>query len=143
MIYKQGTIAKSIYIVTTGDFEIVRRNKLMKKEERKDTSLANIKNYLGPLKAQEHDITNNFPLNMRSKSHYMKVSVLGKNQMFGHEDVLNNRNYTTTVKCISNHASIYCCKAEEFFNIINRDERSRKILYNQCLYKNSTLITNI
>jgi len=73
----------------------------------------------------------------------MKVALIGKNQMFGHEDVLNNRNCTTTVKCISNSASIYYCKAEEFYNIINRDEKSWKILANICLQKDTNLIKNI
>jgi len=73
----------------------------------------------------------------------MKVALIGKNQMFGHEDVLNYRNYTTTVKCVSNSASIYYCKAEEFYNIINRDEKSWKILANVCLQKDTNLISNI
>ena len=63
--------------------------------------------------------------------------------MFGHQDVLNHRNYTTSVKCISNSASIYCCKAEEFYSIINRDEKSYKILASICDQKDSNLIDNI
>ena len=34
----------------------------------------------------------------------MKISILCAGQIFGNEDVLNARNYTTTVKCLSTEA---------------------------------------
>lgn len=73
----------------------------------------------------------------------MKVAVIGNYQIFGHEDVLYDRNYTTTAKCISNTGVYYTCKAEEFRNLINKDDRSWKILTNVCQAKNSHMQTKI
>ena len=48
----------------------------------------------------------------RNPAQVIKISILCAGQMFGHEDVMNSRNYTTTIKCISNDAKVYCIKAE-------------------------------
>ena len=52
----------------------------------------------------------------------MTIAVIGDYQIFGHEDVLFNRNYTTTAKCISSTGIYYTCKAEEFRTIIKKDD---------------------
>ena len=56
---------------------------------------------------------------------------------------MNDRNYTTTVKCVSNRASIYICKAEEFYNMIKRDDKSWKILADETFDRDTKLISNI
>ena len=49
--------------------------------------------------------------------------------MFGEEDVINERAYTTSVKCITATGSVYCIKSEEFFQRLGRDEKTwRKIV---------------
>ena len=73
----------------------------------------------------------------------MKVAVIGANQIFGHEDVLFERNYTTTAKCISTEATFYVCKAEQFRNLIKKDEKAFDILANICEVKNIHLKHNI
>lgn len=37
-----------------------------------------------------------------------------KGQMFGEEDVITERNYTTTLKCLTANGAVYCIKADEF-----------------------------
>ena len=73
----------------------------------------------------------------------MKVAVIGPNQIFGHEDVLFQRDYTTTAKCISNNAIYYMCKAEQFRNLIQKDDKIFDILSNISLAKNQNLKQNI
>jgi len=48
--------------------------------------------------------------------------------MFGEEDVVNDRKYTTTVRCTSTVASLFAIKKEEFFNRFQRDDKSWKII---------------
>jgi hypothetical protein len=48
--------------------------------------------------------------------------------MFGHDDVLNRRNYTTTVKCISNKAAVYWCRAEDFLAKMKNDDKALRTL---------------
>ena len=63
--------------------------------------------------------------------------------MFGHEDILNKRNYTTTVKCISNKSMIYFCKASEFYLVAYKDFRAWRVLTEICELKNNILMDNI
>ena len=48
--------------------------------------------------------------------------------MFGQEDVLGDRNYTTTVKCITNTGSLYWIKNSEFLNKMQKDDRTWKLI---------------
>ena len=69
----------------------------------------------------------------------MKVAVIGPNQIFGHEDVLFERKYTTTAKCISNQAIFYACKAEWFRSLVKKDDKSFDILTNISKAKNENM----
>jgi hypothetical protein len=44
--------------------------------------------------------------------------------MFGEEDVINERNYTTTMKCLTANCIVYCIKKEEFLHKLGRDEKT-------------------
>ena len=48
--------------------------------------------------------------------------------MFGQEDVLGDRNYTTSVKCITNTGSLYWIKNSEFLNKLQKDDRTWKLI---------------
>ena len=48
--------------------------------------------------------------------------------MIGSEDVIKNRKYSTTVKCISNSAVLYQIKAEEFIFRLSKEEKVWSIL---------------
>jgi len=63
--------------------------------------------------------------------------------MFGNEDVLNARNYTTTVKCLSNEASLYKIKAEEFTHRMSRDDNTWRMLKSLSSTKDHTTIGKI
>lgn len=61
--------------------------------------------------------------------------------MFGHEDVLNSRNYTTTIKCISNDAKVFCVKAEEFTHRMSRDDVTWAMLRNISSSKDQSTVS--
>lgn len=46
--------------------------------------------------------------------------------MLGEEDVVNNRNYTTTVKCLSTSATLLAIKADEFIIKFGKDNSTWK-----------------
>ena len=53
---------------------------------------------------------------LSSKKHYeIKISTFDVGQVFGHEDVLRKRNYTSSVRCVTEEGSLYMIKADEFF----------------------------
>lgn len=54
----------------------------------------------------------------------MKIMVLKKGSVFGFEDIINQRNYTFEVNCISDQGCLYEISAPEFFNKFSSDENS-------------------
>lgn len=46
----------------------------------------------------------------------------------GHEDVINNRNYTLTLKCTSSDGSLYAITTDEFHIHMKRDDLAWKKL---------------
>lgn len=62
-----------------------------------------------------------------------KMAVLGTGNLLGHEDVMDNRNYTTTVICKSNNAALYVCKADAFHSILAKDDKAAQILSDMCI----------
>ena len=70
------------------------------------------------------------------------MSIICAGQVFGHEDVIDCRNYSTTVRCLSNEGVLEQCKAEEFVARVSRDDLSWKILkYITATKDYSTLIS--
>ena len=56
------------------------------------------------------------------------MSIISVGQVFGHEDLMASRKYSTTVRCLSNEGLLYRCKAEEFLARVSRDDMTWKIL---------------
>ena len=54
----------------------------------------------------------------------MQIGIIGPGQVFGEEDVLNNRKYSTTVKCLSHEATCFQIKAEEFNYRMSKDKET-------------------
>ena len=58
-----------------------------------------------------------------------RVEIKGRFCLLGHEDVLSNRPYTNSVRCLSKKGgSYYSCKAADFYNILYHDDQSRRSL---------------
>lgn len=56
----------------------------------------------------------------------VRLTYLCSGQMFGEEDVINGRCYTTTVRCSSMSAIVYSIKAKEFIHKLYKDEKTFK-----------------
>ena len=135
VIYRQGEPASNVYVVAAGDFETLRTNKVNQNAFIKKQALpSNVKTLLGPKKVLSPDteFTGYRPEHAKLRGKEMRVAVLGLHQMFGHEDVLNRRNYTTTVKCTSNNAAVFWCKAEDFLVRMKNDEKALRTLQEVC-----------
>ena len=64
--------------------------------------------------------------------------------MFGNEDVLRGRNYTTTVRCLSTKAAqLYCIKAEEFNFRMSRDDKTWKMQHSMIQEKDDSTVSKI
>ena len=55
--------------------------------------------------------------------------------MFGEDDAMGDRNYTTTVRCLSTMGKVYCIKADEFILRFGKDERTWNIFIDKCREK--------
>ena len=83
------------------------------------------------------------PSNTRLQDHRkynvteIKLCLLNSGQFIGIEDVLNDRNYTTTVRCLTNDAIIYTLTTEDFFFWIGKNERTLGILQEVIFNKDS------
>lgn len=49
--------------------------------------------------------------------------IAGMGNLFGIEDISNDRKVTTTVRCISNSGTLITIKAQDFLNFLQRDEQ--------------------
>ena len=63
--------------------------------------------------------------------------------MFGDEDIINNRHYTTTVRCLSTTASLYCIKAEEFISRFGKDDRTWTMVVERAYKRDQATKTKI
>jgi hypothetical protein len=63
--------------------------------------------------------------------------------MFGEEDILSNRNYTTTVSCKSNTGDVFCIKNNEFFRKLKTNSESWKIIVLMAMAKERAIYTRV
>lgn len=63
--------------------------------------------------------------------------------MFGEEDVLAERNYSSTVVCKSNTAEAYCIKNAEFFRKMKANNESWKIIVFMSMAKEKAIYRRI
>ena len=73
----------------------------------------------------------------------MKIAIICGGQIFGNEDVLYGRNYTTSVRCLSSDAQVYCIRAEEFNHRFSRDDTTWKMLLSHTSFKDSATVRKI
>ena len=114
-----------VYIIKEGEVEALRQIK--KLHSKAKASNQDNKFFLGN-NAQLRKCTQPEKIVTKGKDNHkpqmIRLSQICSGQMFGEEDVVNNRNYTTTVRCISTSAVIYCIKAEEFLLKLSKEDNS-------------------
>lgn len=63
--------------------------------------------------------------------------------MFGEEDILSNRAYTTTVVCKSNYGDVFCIKNAEFFRKLKTNNESWKLIVLTAMAKEKAIYGRI
>ena len=58
----------------------------------------------------------------------IKIALFCSGQMLGQEDVINERNYTTSVKCLSAEGALFSIKRQEFIHKLGNDERTWDVI---------------
>ena len=67
---------------------------------------------------------------MKAKQHVttIRLAYLLAGQIFGEEDYVNGRDYTTTVKCSSLSATVFTIKSSEFTKQFSKDALSWEMI---------------
>ena len=67
-------------------------------------------------------------LERRANFYDVRILMASKGYMLGHEDVINDRNYTTSVKCQSFEGTVFAIKADEFLAKMNANQLTWDLL---------------
>lgn len=68
-----------------------------------------------------------------------KIAILGAGQMFGEDDIVAERNYTSAVFCRSNQGFVFCIKTIEFFRKLRPNDECWKIILSQARTKEKSI----
>ena len=121
-VYHQGDPPKNVYVVVSGNFEIIRTTINQQK------SIADIpRNLLGGQRSL-NTAGGKISLRKKAKNSDIRIAIIQKGQIFGHDDVVNDRCYTTSVKCVSNNCQLYVISAHEFYHKLKKDDTCWKNL---------------
>jgi CRP-like cAMP-binding protein len=91
-IYKQGEESNGVYLIKEGQFEVTKRNLLKKNQTIKDKIQSKLMVYA----ADRNKDSINVDLNKLTQ---LRVAILGKNQIFGHEECIFESNEKSRNGC--------------------------------------------
>jgi CRP-like cAMP-binding protein len=134
-VYRQGDPSKFIYVVLHGNFEVIRRKRVRTKVQPVGIDPRRM---IGP---NIDDITKQRQLKTGKTSILasdIPIAVLTDGQIFGQEDVINEREHTTSVKCLTNDGSLYVLPAFSFFQKLSRDEKTWNMIVGLSLNKDKS-----
>ena len=108
-IYNQGEPPKNVYVVVDGSFEIIRtthnRIKTINEVPR------NLLQTSAAISPSSSKTGGKIPLRKKILSCDVRIAIVQKGAIFGHDDVVSDRGYTTSVKCVSNNGMLYVISA--------------------------------
>jgi CRP-like cAMP-binding protein len=136
LLFTQGDPAEFITIICEGEFELTRRkNKLVRLGDEDDQS--SLLQMLGP--QIPGGGTTRATRNMskekgKVQATNIKLALASSGQFLGAEDVLNQRNFTTTARCTSTTATVYTLKTDDFFFWVGKNERTMCMM-NEMFFK--------
>jgi len=52
--------------------------------------------------------------------------IASRGQMLGQDDIINDRNYTTSARCMSGTGTLFIMQSQDFIKFIKRDRRSMR-----------------
>eukprot|EP00347_Sterkiella_histriomuscorum_P003283 403364882 len=148
-VYKEGETCANVYIVFEGEFEIIKK----KFEYDMIQQNKNYNQYLGPQQnLQEYNDENeespqkrtaSFSLPRQDQNYTQKILLLGRGDMIGEEDAINQRDYTCTVKCNSLNGTLLAIKIQDFYQRIKTNQDTWKQIQNKGTQKEFTTINSI
>ena len=113
-MFSQGENANRIYFVENGEFECIRTRKIKPMRANQNKLRKEKHHFLGPYKyssnLNESEENNRRPKTQfrmdignkdAKEQHLIRLFLMNEGRIFGHEDVIQQRNYTLTVKCNS------------------------------------------
>ena len=59
----------------------------------------------------------------------IRLLVLGRGQTYGESDVVLNKKYTTTLRCIQNDSEAFVMPREEFLRLFKTNEEAWKVMF--------------
>lgn len=136
VVLREGTPANWVYVVREGDFEMIRR--VAVPVDKEEAHAKKVRGLIGP---SGQDPRSGHRRIKRGGSHSLqrkaatkdvKISLMCSGQLFGHDDVMAGRRYSTTVQCVSSEGTLYCIKAADFFYKMGKDERTWSTLQEMC-----------
>ena len=86
---------------------------------------------LGPKKNMTNSSTKNNNQSNRQQVYRageLKIALVCQGNLIGTEDVINQRNYSTTIKCTTTSGSLYTLKTEDFHFWIGKNEKTMKMI---------------
>ena len=75
------------------------------------------------------------------KSSIFKISLACQGNFIGAEDVINHRDYTTTVTCKSYNATLYTLKSEDFFFWFSKNDKTMEMVKNMSTNKDTKTVS--
>ena len=138
MLFQQGESAGEVALIYKGEFEVIRtkRKRMLHEDKHESQKLAQLLGNPGTGKGPSLNKTR-VKDNVKFKSTEIKLCLLNSGQFIGVEDVLNDRNYTTTVRCCTNNAIIYTLNTENFFFWIGKNDRTLRLLQEMIFTKDT------
>lgn len=172
VIYRQGAAANFLYIVYSGEFQILRSQK--KRQQKLDTvevdrsmrnqdeKLANTKSlYQGPFHDKQSSPTkvqgkkftrmsngNANQLNKSSPANSLlsttfPIKIAGKGELLGWEDILEGRRRTSSARCVSMTGTIFKIDAKIFMECIFKDDEMKEQMRKMLIERDYVTIKKI
>ena len=169
-VFKQGQVPTHMYIVVDGDFEILRHKKskhllmdptsLDKGETGYKVNQDQIASYLGPGAAHaksksvednarvlstpsQKKANNTLYQGPRGQAGSIRISIANRQHVFGWEDIINERMYTTSIRCLSCKGTLLRLSTQDFLKSALRDAFSCSLFENLSIERDAITKTKI
>ena len=103
-VYAESDLAKFVYIVTDGEFELTR---FFQKEKRKDFIIKILEEHGGKPRMVSNNTLEKRLTEVNYIPDYHRLSIFQKGSLVAEEDVLNKEKYSYTLKCYSTKGKLY------------------------------------
>lgn len=139
-VYFEGDPSDYVFLVKNGEFEITKRITYKLKNSDKNKS-----DCLKLLKGNKSKSGLSSKETMKPQIETFRVAIVCDGQLIGEEDVIKeyedeNRIYSTSVKCISKTANVFCIKYDEFLRKFKNNRESWRVICKNASEKESQMM---